>query len=154
MGWTFHRLGLLLCVIFGAIAVLVSFFLIFMHATHYLKPWEQRQYASGLFSLIAHANKVKALYESFSWSLSTQPSHSFPSSITGTPSILKSSETAMKPSPLPHSSPYCAIMLQMTYTSRRTISEQSDQGPGFGPSHGFKNAGEGRMVSGGHQEVG
>lgn len=44
MGMTFHHLGLWLCVIFGAIAVLVSFFLIFMHATHYLKPWEQRQY--------------------------------------------------------------------------------------------------------------
>lgn len=44
MGMTFHHLGLWLCIVFGAIAVLVSFFLIFMHATHYLKPWEQRQY--------------------------------------------------------------------------------------------------------------
>ena len=40
---TFHDIGLIVSAIFGAIAVLLSFFLMFMHATHYLKPWEQRQ---------------------------------------------------------------------------------------------------------------
>lgn len=39
---TFHRLGLLLCVIFGLISVVIAFFLIVQHATHYLKPWEQK----------------------------------------------------------------------------------------------------------------
>lgn len=39
----FHDVGLIIAAVFGLIAVLLSFFLMFMHATHYLKPWEQRQ---------------------------------------------------------------------------------------------------------------
>lgn len=42
-GMTFHRFGLILSALFGLIAVLVSTYLIWRHATHYLKPWEQRQ---------------------------------------------------------------------------------------------------------------
>ena len=42
-GLTFHQMGLILSAACGAIAVLVSFYLIMMHATHYLRPWEQRQ---------------------------------------------------------------------------------------------------------------
>ena len=45
-GLTYHRLGLYLSAIFAVIAILVSFYLIMMHATHYLRPWEQRQYVS------------------------------------------------------------------------------------------------------------
>ena len=41
-GFTFHHFGLFLALVFAAIAVLVAFFLIFQHATHYLRPWEQR----------------------------------------------------------------------------------------------------------------
>jgi ABC-type sugar transport system permease subunit len=55
MNMTFHHLGLWLCVIFGAIAVVVSFFLIFMHATHYLKPWEQRHIIRILFMVPVYA---------------------------------------------------------------------------------------------------
>ena len=43
-GLTFHQLGLYLAAIFAVIALVVSFYLIMMHATHYLRPWEQRQY--------------------------------------------------------------------------------------------------------------
>ena len=40
---TFHHFGLILSAIFGALAVAIAFFLILRHATHYLKPYEQKQ---------------------------------------------------------------------------------------------------------------
>jgi hypothetical protein len=40
---TFHHFGLILSATFGSIAVAVAFFLILRHATHYLKPYEQKQ---------------------------------------------------------------------------------------------------------------
>jgi hypothetical protein len=43
-GMTFHQLGLILNALFAAISTAISFFLMFKHATHYSKPWEQRQY--------------------------------------------------------------------------------------------------------------
>jgi len=46
-GLTFHRLGLILSAGFGLFAVILSLYLIFQHATHYLKPYEQKQYALG-----------------------------------------------------------------------------------------------------------
>ncbi|CAL3968365.1 unnamed protein product, partial [Diplocarpon coronariae] len=39
---TFHTLGLILAAGCAAIAILLSFYLIFMHATNYTKPHEQR----------------------------------------------------------------------------------------------------------------
>nr|POE59306.1 transmembrane protein [Quercus suber] len=39
---TFHHFGLFLAAVFGLISVVISLFLVFQHATHYLKPWEQR----------------------------------------------------------------------------------------------------------------
>ncbi|TKA57579.1 hypothetical protein B0A49_10122, partial [Cryomyces minteri] len=41
-GITFHRLGLVLSATFALISVCITFWLIFRHATHYLKPWEQK----------------------------------------------------------------------------------------------------------------
>lgn len=46
----FHHFGLILSALFGLIAVLTSWYLIWRHCTHYLKPWEQRQYAHALLS--------------------------------------------------------------------------------------------------------
>lgn len=43
-GLTFHHLGLILCAGFGLIGIICSVFLALMHATHYSKPREQRQY--------------------------------------------------------------------------------------------------------------
>jgi hypothetical protein len=40
--YTFHRIGLWISAITGIIAIALSFFLIMMHATHYLKPGEER----------------------------------------------------------------------------------------------------------------
>lgn len=40
---TFHQLGLIICAGTGLFATLLSFYLMFMHATHYSRPWEQRQ---------------------------------------------------------------------------------------------------------------
>lgn len=42
---TFHHFGLILSATFGALAVAIAFFLILRHATHYLKPYEQKQCA-------------------------------------------------------------------------------------------------------------
>ena len=41
---TFHQLGLIIAAATTLFAIIVSFYLIFMHATHYTKPYEQRQY--------------------------------------------------------------------------------------------------------------
>ncbi|KAK4561583.1 hypothetical protein LTR86_004262 [Recurvomyces mirabilis] len=41
-GFTFHHFGLFLSAIFGLISVVVALFLVFQHATHYSRPWEQR----------------------------------------------------------------------------------------------------------------
>ncbi|KAF2714689.1 DUF300-domain-containing protein [Pleomassaria siparia CBS 279.74] len=41
-GLTFHHFGLILSASFGALAVAIAFFLVFRHATHYLKPYEQK----------------------------------------------------------------------------------------------------------------
>lgn len=40
---TFHHFGLIISAAFGALAVAVAFFLVLRHATHYLKPYEQKQ---------------------------------------------------------------------------------------------------------------
>jgi predicted membrane chloride channel (bestrophin family) len=40
----FHHVGLVISAVFALISVIVAFFLIFKHATHYSKPWEQKQY--------------------------------------------------------------------------------------------------------------
>jgi ABC-type sugar transport system permease subunit len=53
--YTFHRLGLWLSAIFGAIAIVVSFFLIFMHAVHYIRPHEQRHIIRILFMVPVYA---------------------------------------------------------------------------------------------------
>ena len=39
---TFHDFGLVLAAAFGLISAVVALFLVFKHATHYLRPWEQR----------------------------------------------------------------------------------------------------------------
>lgn len=52
---TFHHLGLILCAIFGLIAVVVSLWLIFQHAIHYQRPNEQRQIIRILFMIPVYA---------------------------------------------------------------------------------------------------
>ena len=54
-GRTLHDLGLYIGAIFTFIAVVVSLFLITMHATHYLKPWEQRHIIRILFMVPVYA---------------------------------------------------------------------------------------------------
>lgn len=41
-GYDFHHFGLFLAAVFGAVATILSVYLIFQHALHYSKPWEQR----------------------------------------------------------------------------------------------------------------
>ena len=41
---SFHHLALILAAVFGLISIVLSWYLIWRHATHYLKPWEQKQY--------------------------------------------------------------------------------------------------------------
>lgn len=42
-GINFHMLALSLSAVFSAIAIFISFYLIWRHASHYLKPYEQKQ---------------------------------------------------------------------------------------------------------------
>lgn len=41
-GLKFHHLGLILSAFFGLVSIVVALFLVFQHATHYLKPFEQK----------------------------------------------------------------------------------------------------------------
>ncbi|KAG9663785.1 DUF300-domain-containing protein, partial [Aureobasidium melanogenum] len=38
----FHHVGLVISAVFALISVIIAFFLIYKHATHYSKPWEQK----------------------------------------------------------------------------------------------------------------
>ena len=58
---TFHHFGLILSAVFGLIAVLLSWWLIFKHATHYLKPWEQKQYVRKPQSMEAPTDHVYSI---------------------------------------------------------------------------------------------
>lgn len=53
--WTFHHFGLALTAIFALIATLIAVFLIFQHATHYSKPWEQKHIIRILFMIPVYA---------------------------------------------------------------------------------------------------
>ena len=53
--YTFHRIGLIISAIFGATAIILSLLLIYLHATHYLKPWEQRHIIRILFMVPVYA---------------------------------------------------------------------------------------------------
>lgn len=57
---TFHHFGLILSATFGAVAVTIAFFLILRHATHYLRPYEQKQYVRSYLcpAAIANANSI------------------------------------------------------------------------------------------------
>lgn len=44
---TTHDFGLVFCAVFGGISVLIGLYMIMMHAIHYLRPWEQKQYAQN-----------------------------------------------------------------------------------------------------------
>jgi len=51
----FHHIGLIVSAIFGLIAVLTSWYLIWRHCTHYMKPWEQRHIIRVLFMVPIYA---------------------------------------------------------------------------------------------------
>jgi hypothetical protein len=53
--YTYHVLGRFIGGCFAAFAIVFSFFLIFMHATHYLRPWEQRHIIRILFMVPIYA---------------------------------------------------------------------------------------------------
>ncbi|KAI9746744.1 MAG: hypothetical protein M1818_000459 [Claussenomyces sp. TS43310] len=61
---TFHQLGFILCAAFTLISCLISFYLIWMHALHYTKPYEQRHIIRILFMVPVYA---VASFLSFWW---------------------------------------------------------------------------------------
>ncbi|KAF2235742.1 DUF300-domain-containing protein [Viridothelium virens] len=69
-GMTTHEFGLVFCAVFGGISVLIGFYLIMMHATHYLKPWEQKHIIRILLmipvysfvSFLSYVFYTKAIY--------------------------------------------------------------------------------------------
>ncbi|KAF2084077.1 DUF300-domain-containing protein, partial [Saccharata proteae CBS 121410] len=55
IGLTFHELGELIAALFAGIAIFISCFLIFGHATHYSRPGEQRHIIRILFMIPMYA---------------------------------------------------------------------------------------------------
>src|SRR5258705_8902224 len=53
---TFHNLGLIIAAGCTLIAILLSFYLMWMHALHYTNPSQQRQYAPSFRALFYLAN--------------------------------------------------------------------------------------------------
>ena len=51
----FHHFGEILSALFALIAILMSWYLIWRHCTHYLKPWEQRHIIRVLFMVPIYA---------------------------------------------------------------------------------------------------
>lgn len=43
-GLTFHDIGIIVSAATALIAIILSLYLMWMHAVHYTKPYEQRQY--------------------------------------------------------------------------------------------------------------
>ncbi|KAH6671668.1 organic solute transporter Ostalpha-domain-containing protein [Halenospora varia] len=56
--FTFHTLGLIIAAACALLSILVSFYLIFMHATHYTKPYEQRHIIRILFMIPVYATSA------------------------------------------------------------------------------------------------
>ena len=52
---TFHDIGLLISAIAGGIAIIISMYLIFQHALHYSRPWEQKHIIRILFMVPIYA---------------------------------------------------------------------------------------------------
>lgn len=50
-GITWHHVGLFIAAIFGGISIAIALFLVFMHATHYIRPWEQKHIIRILFMI-------------------------------------------------------------------------------------------------------
>src|SRR5271170_6123435 len=96
----------------------------------------------------SQSDKALALSESSSWYPSTPPSPGCPTYITNTASTLKCCATATKRLRLPPFSLFSVITSLKTCMNKRTISERSSQGAGYGLYHGYRNAAEGRRVSG------
>ncbi|KAF2144182.1 uncharacterized protein K452DRAFT_285419 [Aplosporella prunicola CBS 121167] len=55
LGVNFHTIGEIIGFVFSAISIGVSLYLIFRHATHYSRPWEQRQTIRILFMIPIYA---------------------------------------------------------------------------------------------------
>lgn len=53
--WTFHRIGLWISAICSLFALALSFLLIYLHASHYLRPWEQKHIIRILFMVPVYA---------------------------------------------------------------------------------------------------
>ncbi|KAG9230642.1 organic solute transporter Ostalpha-domain-containing protein [Amylocarpus encephaloides] len=64
--WTFHSLGLVIAPSFTLIAILISFYLIFMHAINYTKPYEQRHIIRILFMIPVYATSALLAFR-FYW---------------------------------------------------------------------------------------
>lgn len=54
-GLTFHTVGLIVSSTFGLIATVIALWLIYCHATHYSRPWEQKHIIRILFMIPVYA---------------------------------------------------------------------------------------------------
>jgi len=120
-GLTFHELGLILSGACGLASVLISLWLIYKHATHYLRPWEQKQYVSLAPAPIFILTGISASFEFCSWYPSTPLYPSSPSTFTDTAYITKSCGTVTRPLRLQVSSHSCATTYSQRYTTKKSI---------------------------------
>lgn len=169
---TFHQLALIIAAASTLVAIVMSLYLIMMHATHYTGPREQKQlvfvcakkipakaiplgrpllyggndweYCTNMPALITASSA------SSSWSPYTPPPPSSPYDSTGTPSTSRSLATATRPLRFPPSSLYYATTSPPTCTSRKSTSASCSRSrAGCGPSTGSRRAAAAREVPGG-----
>lgn len=140
-GITYHRMSIYLSGGFAAFALLMSFYLMIRHATHYSVPTEQRllvmMSSLGSMGVADHLAASSAFY---SWSPCTPSSHSSASTSTGSTSILRFCAIATSPLLLPPSSRCSVITLLRICIRKRSIFGALSQSSGFVRSIGSGNA--------------
>lgn len=52
---SFHQIGLIISAIFGLVATFIALWLIYLHGTHYSRPWEQKHIIRILFMIPIYA---------------------------------------------------------------------------------------------------
>lgn len=128
---TFHELGIVVSAATALIAILLSLYLMWMHAVHYTKPYEQRQY---VLSCKHHActNFDVASYASFSWFQFTRWRPSLVFGNTGMRYITVLYQSVMRHLPSRLSLLFSAIILLRISTVKRFTFEPPFRPHGFG----------------------
>ncbi|TIA62077.1 DUF300-domain-containing protein [Aureobasidium pullulans] len=112
---TFHHVGLVVSAVFALISVVVAFFLVYKHATHYSKPWEQKHIIRILLMIPIYSTVSFLSYLYYKHSIYFE--------------VLRDCYEAFA---IASFLPSCAITLRQIYTSKKTTSAKSRPSTGFG----------------------